>query len=59
MYRALARDISSGEHTTPDFDHAVRLTNLIGDVVRSANTGNRLTRRDWPTGDSWTDGAHR
>src|SRR6476659_10547610 len=26
MYRALARDISSGEHNTPDSDHAVRLT---------------------------------
>ena len=59
MYRALTRDISSGEHTTPDFDHAVRLTNLIDDVVQSANTGHRLTRQDWPTSDSWTDGAHR
>ena len=28
MYCALARDISSGEHTTPDFDLAVRLTHL-------------------------------
>ena len=55
MYCALARDISSGEHTTPDFDHAVRLTHLavrlthlIDDVVQSANTGHRLTRQDWP-----------
>ncbi len=52
MYRALARDISSGEHTTPDFDHAVRLTRLMDDVVQSANTGHRLTRRDWPTSHS-------
>ena len=52
MYCALARDISSGEHTTPDFDHAVRLTHLIDDVVQSANTGHRLTRQDWPTSDS-------
>jgi predicted dehydrogenase len=52
MYRALARDISSGDHTTPDFDHAVRLTHLIDDVVQSANSGHRLTRQDWPTSDS-------
>ena len=44
MYRALARDISSGEHTTPNFDHAVRLTHLLDDVVQSANTGHRVTR---------------
>ncbi len=59
MYGALARDISRGEHTTPDFDHAVRLTQLLDDVVKSANIGHRLTRQDWPTGDSWTDGGHR
>jgi predicted dehydrogenase len=52
MYGALARDISTGEHTTPDFDHAVRLTHLIDDVVQSANTGHRLTRQDWPISDS-------
>jgi predicted dehydrogenase len=52
MYCALARDISSGEHTAPDFDHAVRLTHLLDDVVQSANTGHRLTRQDWPTNDS-------
>jgi predicted dehydrogenase len=51
MYCALARDISSGEHTTPDFDHAVRLTHLIDDVVQSADTGHRVTRQDWPTKD--------
>jgi hypothetical protein len=38
--------------TIPDFEHAVRLTHLIDDVVQSANTGHRLTRQDWPTGDS-------
>jgi predicted dehydrogenase len=52
MYCALARDISSGEHTTPDFDHAVRLTHLMDDVVQSANSGHRLTRHDWRTHDS-------
>jgi predicted dehydrogenase len=52
MYRALAGDISSGEHTAPDFDHAVRLTHLLHDVVQSANTGHRLTRQDWPISDA-------
>ncbi len=51
MYGALARDICRGEHTTPDFDHALRLTQLLDDVVKSANTGHRLARQDWPTGD--------
>ena len=51
MYRALARDISSGEDTTPDYEHAVRLTHLLDDVVQSANTGHRRTQQDWPTND--------
>src|SRR4029077_11169897 len=51
MYRALARDISSGEHTTPDYEHALRLTHLLDDVVQSANTGHRRTQQDWPTND--------
>ncbi len=52
MYCRLAQDISSGEHTTPDFDHAVRLTHLIDDVMQSANTGHRLTQRHWPISDA-------
>jgi predicted dehydrogenase len=52
MYRALARDISSGEHTSPDLDHAMRLTHLLDDVVQSASTGQRLTRQGWPTIDA-------
>jgi hypothetical protein len=51
MYRALAHDISSGEHTTPDYEHAARLTHLLDDVVQSANTGHRRTQQDWPTND--------
>ena len=51
MYGALARDVSSGEHATPDFDHAMRLTRLLDDVVESANTGHRLSRQHWPTSD--------
>jgi hypothetical protein len=47
MYRALAGDISSGGHTTPDYEHAVRLTHLLDDVVQSANTGHRRTQQAW------------
>jgi hypothetical protein len=47
MYCALARDISSGEHTTPAFDHALRLTHLLDGLVQSADTGHRLTLRGW------------
>jgi hypothetical protein len=52
MYCALARDITYGVHTTPDFDHALRLTHLIDDVMQSARSGDRLTGKDWPTNDS-------
>jgi hypothetical protein len=48
MYCTLAHDISSGEHTTPDFDHAVRLTHLLDDVVQSAENGYRIRAQDWP-----------
>lgn len=51
MYRVLAGDILSAEHTAPDFDDAVRLTRLIDDIVQSADTGHRLTRRGWPVSD--------
>ena len=50
MYRTLARDVSSGERTAPDFDHAVRLTNLLDDIAQSADTGHRIKGRDWPIG---------
>jgi hypothetical protein len=52
MYHTLARDISSGEHTTPNYDHAVRLTRLLDHLVQSANTGHRRTRQDWPTSEA-------
>jgi predicted dehydrogenase len=48
MYRALARDVASGEHTAPDFNHAVRLTHLLDDIVRSAESGHRIGGQDWP-----------
>jgi len=48
MYRALACDVASGGHTAPDFDHAVRLTKLLDGIVRSAQSGHRITAQDWP-----------
>jgi hypothetical protein len=52
MYCALAQDVSAGEHATPDFDHAVRLTHLMDDVVQSADNGHRITRQGWPASDA-------
>jgi predicted dehydrogenase len=52
MYCTLAHDVTAREHMAPDFDHAVRLTHLMDDVVQSANSGHRVTRHDWPTHDS-------
>jgi predicted dehydrogenase len=52
MYCALAQDICAGEYATPDFDHAVRMTHLMDDVVQSADNGHRITRQDWPTSDA-------
>jgi predicted dehydrogenase len=52
MYRALACDIVSGDHTAPDFDHGVRLTNLLDDIVQSAENGYRIKAQDWPVTDA-------
>jgi predicted dehydrogenase len=48
MYAALRDDILTGSSTAPDFRHAVRLTRLIDDVLRSARTGTRAPADDWP-----------
>jgi len=49
VYAAFARDIRTGNHTVPDFDHALRLTHLIDDILISADTGARVTNQNWPT----------
>jgi predicted dehydrogenase len=51
-YRALACDVASGEHTVPDFNHAVRLTRLLDDLVQSAKNGYRSAAQDWPVTDA-------
>lgn len=48
MYAALRDDISAGSWTAPDFEHAVRLTRLIDDVMSSARTGTRRSAGNWP-----------
>jgi predicted dehydrogenase len=48
MYAALAHDIRTGNHTAPDFDHALRLTHLTDDILTSAETGARVTNQGWP-----------
>ncbi len=49
MYAALRDDIFSGTWTVPDFEHAVRLTKLVGDLTASSQTGGRKLSADWPT----------
>ena len=48
-YAALRDDIANGTSTAPDFDHAVRLTRLIADMMASSHTGTRTLAADWPT----------
>jgi predicted dehydrogenase len=48
MYAAFRDDILSGSHTVPNFDHAVRLTRLIDDVLSSSELGRRKVANDWP-----------
>ena len=47
-YAALRDDISSGNRTVMDFDHARRLTHLVDDIRRSDTTARRVDRGDWP-----------
>jgi len=47
-YASLRDDIQTGTFTVPDFDHAVRLTRLVGALEVSAQTGARIAANDWP-----------
>jgi predicted dehydrogenase len=49
VYAALRDDINQGTSTAPDFDHAVRLSRLIDDIMSSSRMGTRRTAADWPT----------
>lgn len=48
IYAALRDDIVHGTSTAPDFDHAVRLTRLIDDLIASSRTGARKSAAAWP-----------
>lgn len=49
MYVSLKDDIGSGTWTVPDFEHAVRLTCLMDDVISSSQSGVRKQAADWPS----------
>jgi hypothetical protein len=48
IYAALRDDVTQGSSTVADFQHAVMLTKLIGDVFASSLAGNRLLAAGWP-----------
>ncbi|MGI4951890.1 MAG: Gfo/Idh/MocA family protein, partial [Janthinobacterium lividum] len=47
-YAALRDDILNGTATAPGFDHAVRLTRLIADLMASSRSGARASSAGWP-----------
>ena len=49
VYAGLRDDIARGTHTVPDFDHAVRLSQLIEDLMSSSRDGIRKSAAGWPT----------
>ncbi len=50
LYAGLRDAIRGGSSGVADFDHAVRLTRLVTDLLASSETGTRSTSPDWPTG---------
>ena len=48
VYARLRDDILNDTRTSPDFDHAVRLTRLIEDLLASSADGRRRRADDWP-----------
>ncbi len=50
VYAALRDDILNDSFTVPDFDHAVRLTRLVEDMLASSETGTRRSASGWPRG---------
>jgi len=48
LYAMLRDDMLHGTSTAPDATHAVRLWQMIEDVVRSSGSGDRLASTDWP-----------
>ncbi len=48
VYAALRDDIAGGTFTVAGFDHAVRLTRLVSDLLESSRTGSRTQAVNWP-----------
>ena len=48
VYAALRDDIASGSFTVTGFDHAVKLTRLVTDLLISSQTGVRAQAAGWP-----------
>jgi predicted dehydrogenase len=48
IYAALRDDILNQTAMSPDFDHAVRLTRMIEDLLASSADGRRVAATDWP-----------
>ena len=49
MYARFARDIQTGQRSTPDFAHAARMHRLIDALDRGGVTGERQKSNGWPT----------
>ena len=50
VYAGLRDAIRGGSSGVADFDHAVRLTRLVTDLLASSETGTRTMSPDWPKG---------
>ena len=48
LYAALRDDIARGTATVPGFDHALRLTRLVTDLLASSEAGARVSGENWP-----------
>ncbi len=51
IYAALCSDIRDATRTAPGVEHALRLSRLLDDMARSADTGASLPAGDWPQPD--------
>ncbi len=47
IYAALRDDILNETRTTPDFDHAVRMNQLVDDILAASSTGERKPASGW------------
>ena len=48
VYARLRDDIVGDTRTSPDFEHAVRLTRLVEDLLAASQDGRRRSANDWP-----------